>query len=122
MAAVGEQLGAAQLMRGQQDKALATYERVYTHAPDLHPLVRAIIEDDMARAWQDLGDLDPAAEFSERAATTFHDAHAGKDEFVSLERLTLTYMKMLRFDDALQTITRGIDPGHHYGTPDDVAT
>src|SRR5207244_1491748 len=97
------------------------YERSDSRATEIDPVNRAIILDDLARAHQDLGDLDRSVAFGERAIEAFRAAGARHDEGVALERLALTYLRMRRLDDALGAITEALARGRAYGSDEDVA-
>ena len=114
-------LAFAQVGAGQADASSATLERSYRQAADVDPVVRAEIEDDIARSAMDT-DLDRAVDFGERAAATFRTAGASHEESYSLERLALTYSRIGRYDDALRAINRAIELGRKYGRENDVAT
>ncbi|HZT78453.1 MAG TPA: CHAT domain-containing tetratricopeptide repeat protein [Vicinamibacterales bacterium] len=114
-------LAFAQVGAGQAEASAATLERSYRHAADVDPVVRAQIEDDIARSAMDT-DLDRAVAFGERAANTFRTAGASHEESYSLERLALTYSRMGRYDEALRSINRAIELGRQYGRENDVAT
>jgi CHAT domain-containing protein len=115
-------VGIAQYESSLPEQALATYAKAYARADAIDPLNRAVIEDRISRAAGDTGDVDRAASFGERAAATFHAAHATNDEFITLGALSLVYSRSRQFDTALRTITKALELSREHGDADDVAS
>jgi len=115
-----QQIGHAQRLLSHPDLAMAAYEAAYAESPYLDPLNRAVFEDDIGQAALDTGDLERAIEFSRRASDTFRAAGARRDEFVSLQRLALAYLRSHQFDDATRTIADALELGRQYGRSTDL--
>jgi CHAT domain-containing protein/tetratricopeptide (TPR) repeat protein len=122
MAQTQQQIGHAQRMLAHPDLAIAAFEQAYEQAAFVDPLNRAVIEDDIGLAAADTGDLERAAAFGRKASDTFRAAGARRDEFVSLQRLAMAYLRLRQFDDALRTITEALELGRQYGGSTDLVS